>query len=104
MSRRSAGRGSEPAYPYLDWWLKEAEEHGPYRLGVDTALAAESVAELEAAGVPDWMFHVEDGRFSAYIDAVQMTMAPSSFEPARPSWAFDEQWLKSWLKSQDAPC
>jgi hypothetical protein len=98
VGRATAG----PTHPYRDWWLSVAKESGIYHLGIDTALAAESEQQLLDADIPRWMFHTEDGRWSGYVDAVQMTMGPSSWEPQRASWAFDEAWQSSWQASQPA--
>jgi organic radical activating enzyme len=103
LGYKRTGRATEPEHPYLDWWLASAQEHGPWRLGIDTALAAESRQQLLDAGVDQRMFHTEDGRWSAYIDAVQMTMAPSSWEPARGHWPFDAKWRQGWKASQTVP-
>ncbi len=68
-------------------------------ISIDTTLAKQSSVEL--ADVNPRMYHTEEGAFSAYIDAVSMTLAPSSYEPQREHAKFDPygDWLKvfqSW--------
>lgn len=72
---------SHPVYP-ADWWI-EVFSSLPYnerpRLQLDTALAQQSQAQLEAAGVPKWSYHVHEGRHSAYFDATTARWYPSSY-------------------------
>lgn len=49
------------------------------RLAIDTTLAARYLDKLKEAGIPDWLYHVEEGKYSAYIDAVDMKFGPSSY-------------------------
>jgi len=102
LGYKRVGRGSRPEHAYRRWWLKEASEHGPYRLGIDTALAAESRSQLAKVAKP-YMFHTEDGRFSAYVDATTMTMAPSSWQPERGAWPFDAYWREGWQLNASRP-
>lgn len=46
---------------------------------IDTALAKEFEKELVANNIPRYMFHVDEGKFSCYVDAVQQKIAPSSY-------------------------
>lgn len=94
--RTGLAQDQEPEHPYLDWWLDEAKGHAPWRLAVDTALAAEAETAGQLDEFPDWSYHTRDGVYSGYIDAVAMTMAPSSWEPERGSWTFDDRWLERW--------
>jgi hypothetical protein len=52
-----------------------------FRVSIDTVLAQEFDQELQDAGVPTWSYHTHDGRFSAYIDAVEYKFGPSSYAP-----------------------
>ena len=90
---KRTGRAQDPEHPYLDWWWETAHEHAPHRLGIDTALAAESEAAGLLADVPKWQYHTADGPWSCYIDAVNMTVAPSSWQPERGSHALTDGWL-----------
>jgi hypothetical protein len=42
-------------------------------------LANEYREELQAAGVPEYLYEVKEGDFSCYIDAVDKKIAPSSY-------------------------
>ena len=67
-------------------------KHGYARFAIDTALARECAAELKAEGVPAHMFHVSEGLVSMYVDAVEMTMAASSYETGAAA-PFGADWL-----------
>jgi len=79
LGYKNTGRGkSYTPIPY-DWWLEEIGKlsYGS-RISVDTVLAAEykdAILKL----CPDILFSTEEGKFSCYIDAVEMRMGPSSF-------------------------
>jgi hypothetical protein len=80
---KNTHRGS--TYKMLDysWWLDAVIEmikaHKCPSLSIDTVLAAQSVGKLKAAGIPDYSYHIEDGTFSAYVDAVAKKLGPSSY-------------------------
>jgi len=89
----------EPTIPYLDWWLDAVKQSGTWRIGIDTTLAAECHARGQLDDFPRWMYHLSDGDFSCYVDAVAQTCAPSSWEPERGKWplgdlsvAFASRW------------
>lgn len=48
-------------------------------LGIDTKLAQDSLPALKKAGIPDSLYHVEEGKFSMYLDAVNSMIGPSSY-------------------------
>lgn len=52
-------------------------------LGIDTALAAACAEEIKKAKVPDYLYSVEEGKFSMYIDAVASAMGPSSYSSSQ---------------------
>jgi hypothetical protein len=99
LGYKAVGRGvAVPSQPY-GWWIDEVvlmRSAGTLpRIGIDTPLAAESVVALDNSGVPSWCYSTEDGTFSAYIDAVAWSLAPSSYDrfaEARqlpdPKWAY----------------
>jgi hypothetical protein len=69
--------------PY-EWWLNEVmsrDSDRPYgaTVSIDTVLAAEYQTQIEESGIPKWMYDVQDGRFSCYIDAVEGMIGPSSY-------------------------
>ena len=57
----------------------------PTRLGLavslDTVLTSKFETELQAAGVSSVRYETREGKFSAYVDAVEGTVAPCSYEP-----------------------
>lgn len=89
LGYKTTGRGAafaqaRPLRPDGHWLpvyqaRRERGERVPRRLMIDTAMAAN--VDLAGAGVPGFLYHTEEGRFSQYIDAVTMTTAPSSFAP-----------------------
>ena len=87
------GRGSSfKKIPY-EWWLEEIkkakERHGDWHLqvGIDTHLAAESASLLKGEKVSELLYRTKEGFASCYIDAVNKTLARSSYEGRpRPLW------------------
>ena len=85
LGYKQTGRGSTFVPQFRrepGWWLDTcfrtaADRERP--IAIDTALAAQSADALRARDVPDWMYHREEGAFSAYIDAVTRTTGPSSY-------------------------
>lgn len=77
-----------------EWWLQEVMELVNTRncptLSIDTVLAAESQNALEEAGVPKWLYTVEEGKFSCYIDMVGQRIGPSSYCPPHEMINFEE--------------
>lgn len=85
LGYKQDGRGSSVKPVSTEGWVKELSalrDNSPHSRGVsiDTALAKKHEAELKAAGFDDILFETEEGKFSAYIDAVDGFMAASSFE------------------------
>jgi len=91
LGYKNAGRGGnyEPL-PY-DWWLDEivvaskSQDSDDYYwlnnvIGIDTTLAAQYKDRLEELGVPEYMYYLQEGNFSCAIDAVNMTVAKSSYD------------------------
>ena len=83
LGYKTNNRGGEyPPHDY-SWWLESVKSligknECPY-LSIDTVLAAQYDAALQQAGIPKWTYHIKDGGFSAYVDAVAMKMGPSSY-------------------------
>ncbi len=65
------------------------------RIGVDTALADRFASDLSSLGNGKELFRTMEGAQSAYIDAVALTIAPSSYSLSPPT-PFDENWLAQW--------
>jgi organic radical activating enzyme len=57
--------------------LNASEELG--RLCIDTTLAAKYEQAIKNVGIPDWMFHIEEGKYSMYMDLVKHQYGPSSY-------------------------
>jgi hypothetical protein len=83
LGYKTNGRGADvKPMDYSKWLDIILEMHKSDRLpqfGIDTALAAESVPQLRETGVPAWCYHVKEGKFSMYIDAVDSKVGPSSY-------------------------
>lgn len=82
LGYKTAGFGANVKHQDYSWWLDSVQKAigDTYAtISIDTVLAAESEAQLKAYGVQKWSYHTQDGLFSAYIDAVNMTLAPSSY-------------------------
>ena len=81
---KSVGRGAKYKPKTYDWWLDSCKNLvANYELPlirVDTALAAQYENEIKASGIPEWCFHVLEGKFSAYYDAVAKKFARSSYQ------------------------
>ncbi len=60
--------------------MKELSIKGdlPY-VSIDTVLASKYEDVLKELNIPSWLFHTEEGKFSAYFDAVERKFGPSSF-------------------------
>lgn len=83
LGYKQVGRG--PAFTphdHTDWFsvLNDAYSNAWSPVGIDTAVVQQFESELKAAGIPEQWYHKDEGKFSAYIDGVAMTMAPSSYE------------------------
>ena len=85
LGYKTVGRGDQfkPRDGENAKWLSFIQEaikkHGCPNIGIDTALAQKYEEQIKAAGIPAWMFHTQEGRFSCYIDAVEKLAGPSSF-------------------------
>jgi hypothetical protein len=80
LGYKQVGRG--PAFKVHDyslWGEIVAKERPRPRLSIDTALAATSGQVLADLKVPSWLYDVQEGKHSMYIDAVTKRIAPSSF-------------------------
>ena len=93
---KTTGRGEGFREQPHDWWTDELPRCRELGLDVsiDTALAARFEAQILQAGVPSSHFHLHEGRYSAFIDAVSMTLAASSYEPARGHVPLTGDWLE----------
>jgi Radical SAM superfamily len=80
---KTTGRGATfKPQDYKGWTkviTKLNAEKVYFNLGIDTALARESPAELAKAKVHPTLYETHEGLFSMYLDAVDMKLAPSSY-------------------------
>ncbi len=60
-------------------WVRTLQESDVRAVSIDTVLAERSELALRRAGIPPWLYDVEDGRFSMYLDAVSGLCGPSSY-------------------------
>ena len=95
LGYKETGRGAkfkEIAIRKTSWnkfdeskWLTVVEslhqENKLCSLSIDTTMAAKFLDQLQTTGIPDWMYHVEEGKYSMYIDMVASTYGPSSYHP-----------------------
>lgn len=80
LGYKITGRGKNiMPHGYYAWFniVRKAE----IEVGIDTKLAQEFESLLIAADVPRYLFSVNEGSHSMYIDTVKQTMGPSSFCP-----------------------
>ena len=86
LGYKTNGRGSAFSPKNNGKWLEHIAELKKSwscpTIGIDTKLAQDCEQELKASGISDKLYHTEEGKFSAYIDAVNGLMGPSSYCPA----------------------
>ncbi|HUU87882.1 MAG TPA: radical SAM protein [Candidatus Glassbacteria bacterium] len=75
---KSFGRGAKFEPQSYDNWIKIVKEVGG-NVGIDTALAAAYEEQLKDENVSELTYSTKETDTSMYIDAVQMTMRPSSY-------------------------
>lgn len=95
---KTTGRGETfTALPH-DWWLSGLDVARTANLGlsIDTTLAAAFEQQILASGVPASHFHTREGRYSVFVDAVKMTLAPSSYDPPEHERPFTADWLSEY--------
>ena len=97
---KNTHRGATFGEKKNDNWIKILRDviDGTQRIAIDTVLADKYYDTLTTEyGVPKYCLTRKDGAFSAYIDAVENTMFPSSYEleASAPLVVSSEQ---SWLK------
>ena len=97
LGYKTSGRGKDLIpFPY-DWWIDVVDEliaagKCP-SLSIDTPLAEAYADQLP---VDSTHFHILEGAYSMYIDAVSMEMGASSFDEAEELVPFDAGWRKRY--------
>jgi len=80
LGYKNVGRGKDfKPYDYSDWINLIKNKYIYSTIGIDTSLAKEYKNELKKIKVCDKTYYTEEGKFSMYIDAVNMKMGPSSY-------------------------
>lgn len=87
LGYKKVGRGlKHPLRGSYQGWLKRVmdlrEKGVAPQVGIDTALAAESVEALTSVALTKRVYSVEEGKFSMYVDAVKCVVGPSSYQPS----------------------
>lgn len=61
--------------------LKELQEKITWipSISIDTTLAATHLEKLKASGIPEYLYHTQEGKYSMYLDMVEMQYGPSSY-------------------------
>jgi hypothetical protein len=79
LAYKQLGRATQPSKNY-DGWIDIAQtlQHGS--ISIDTEIAKKYQKELNNSGISHKLYDISDGIYSKYIDAVEMTIAPSSFD------------------------
>ena len=99
LGYKTTGRGGEYRPRPYGWWtdgIALAQKLG-LALSIDTTLADQYHHEILQADIGQEYFHVREGQYSAFIDAVSMTVHASSYGGA--SFPFTDDWLETaWPK------
>lgn len=48
-------------------------------ISIDTTLASRYEKQLQAISLPSWLYHIQEGKYSLYIDSVNHKAGPSSY-------------------------
>jgi MoaA/NifB/PqqE/SkfB family radical SAM enzyme len=85
LGYKATGRAAiDPPHPYSDGsWIAEliaSPRHQlPYRMGIDTLLAAQMESVLREYDQPSWLYSTREGDVSMYVDLVGRKAGPSSY-------------------------
>lgn len=80
LGYKNTGRGPSVTPQEHDWWI-DAVKDNEMHVSIDTVLASQYQSQLRADGVPSYLYHTEEGKFSCYVDAVNLRVGKSSFVP-----------------------
>lgn len=102
---KSSGRGSTVKMKPYDKWMTDVQKvyeqinRNPM-IGLDTVMVSEFKDTLKELNIPNYMYHGQEGTFSCYIDAINRTMAESSFSgiPSPFSYEHFEDFKESFRK------
>ena len=80
LGYKTTGRASQPEYDYTHTAIKDIlMNHRLYNIGIDTSAAQQMQPQLEELEVDPTTYYIKEGVASCYIDAVNGTMAASSY-------------------------
>ncbi len=95
LGYKENGRGNDfIPHDYKNWL--DVIQKTKALVSIDTALASEFEKELLDLKVKKETFHVKEGGYSLYIDAVKNKMYPSSYIGLEQEFDFDNNWLHHW--------
>lgn len=78
LGYKTTGRGLNVLPIDYSDWFKLIEDRYQY-VGIDTVLACQWKENLEISRVPNIFYETEEGKFSCYIDLVNLRMGPCSY-------------------------
>ncbi len=100
LGYKTQGRGSSfTPFDYSSWLsvVKEVIKEHYLSISIDTQLAGQSQREMKKHGIPAYTFHTVEGAHSIYVDAVEKTIAPSSYIGKEQTLPMTDDWLQSYL-------
>lgn len=102
LGYKTNGRGASfKPHAHENWLavIKEMRNGGKYiRIGIDTAIVQQYSRTIQLEGISECLYHIEEGKFSCYIDAVTNRIAPSSYSDRDAYHSFDNNWLEIYRK------
>lgn len=97
---KTTGRGQtykkKPCDDWFDIVKKHIKNQSYYKIGIDTALVQQYEDLLKKEGVPDWLYHKDEGKFSWYVNAADKTMGKSSYDQTTPYKHFASDFIKAY--------
>jgi organic radical activating enzyme len=79
---KTTGLGKDYKVKDHSWWIEDAvqfrKDHH-IEMAIDTVLAKDYEKQIRDAGIPRWLYHVDEGKFSCYVDLVESRIGPSSY-------------------------
>lgn len=100
LGYKTNGRGNSfTVYPHSKWLdvIKELRNNKIYiRVGIDTAVVQQFERTILLSGIPEQVYHISEGKFSCYIDAVTKTIAPSSYSSKDEFTPYTHEWINTY--------
>jgi organic radical activating enzyme len=100
LGYKTNNRGAK-VKPHEFDWLKiitdlRDQENIYLNVGIDTALIQQSEHLLKEHGIPNWMYHKDEGVFSWYVDAVDKKQGPSSYHEVKEYKNFYSEFYEEY--------